>query len=111
MKSQKFVIEADKCDVDFEVFNAGGDVNNYTKKMIVDEIMANIPEGKVRYGENGSDPRNYRVSFKKVKEKLDFEPSFSVKDGINELVEAFRIGLFNDSVFDKNNYGNYNISR
>jgi len=104
------VINTDKDKVNFEVFNAGGDVNNFTKKMIVDEILKFIPDGNVRYGENGSDPRNYKVSFNKVKKVLGFEPQFTVTDGISELVNALQIGLYADSMKDKNKYGNYEIN-
>jgi nucleoside-diphosphate-sugar epimerase len=104
------VINVEKDKVSFEIFNAGGDVNNFTKKMIVEEIRSHIPEGSIRYGANGNDPRNYRVSFSKVKTTLGFEPEFTVKDGIKELIEAFKIGLYKDSIQDKNKYGNYKIS-
>ncbi len=104
------VLKAEKSEVDFEIFNAGGDVNNFTKRMIVDEILRLIPDGKVTYGVNGSDPRNYRVSFAKVKNTLGFEPQFSVQQGIKELIDALKIGLYKDSVTDKNRYGNYEVN-
>jgi nucleoside-diphosphate-sugar epimerase len=104
------VINTDNAVVNFEVFNAGGDVNNFTKKMIVNEILKHIPAGKVKYGENGSDPRNYRVSFSKVKDKLGFEPKFTVQQGVEELINALRIGLYSDSLENKNKYGNYVIN-
>lgn len=103
------VINADSKMVSFEVFNAGGDMNNYTKKMIVEEILKYVPNGKVRFGTNGSDPRNYKVSFSKIKNLLGFEPRYSVQDGIKELLEALKIGLYADSLKDKNKYGNYEI--
>lgn len=103
------VINADNEKVNFEVFNAGGEVNNFTKKMIVDTIKEYLPEAKIKYGENGSDPRNYKVSFKKAKEILGFEPKFTIKDGIEELIKAFELGVYNDSLENKNKYGNYII--
>jgi nucleoside-diphosphate-sugar epimerase len=103
------VINANSEKVYFEVFNAGGEVNNLTKKMIVDTIASYIPEPKIKFGANGSDPRNYKVSFKKVKDTLDFEPKYTVKDGIEELINAFKIGVYNDSLENKNRYGNYEI--
>ena len=36
--------------------------------MLIDEIMTHLPNAKVTYLDNGNDPRNYKVSFKKVKE-------------------------------------------
>lgn len=104
------VIHADKAKVNFEVFNAGGEVNNFTKKMIVDAIASFIPEAKIKFGANGSDPRNYKVSFQKVKTTLGFEPQYSVKQGIEELINAFKIGVFKDSMSNKNKYGNYEIN-
>ncbi len=104
------VLNADSCKVNFEVFNAGGDVNNFTKKMIVDEILKHVPGGKVKYGANGSDPRNYKVSFSKIRNQLGFEPKHTVQDGIKELVDALKIGLYADSLKYENKYGNYEIS-
>jgi len=107
----EIVINSESNKINFEIFNAGGDQNNYTKKMIVDEILYNIPNGKVKYGKQGGDPRNYRVSFNKVKSILGFKPEYSVKDGIVELIEALRIGLFTDSLTNKNLYGNFEIDK
>jgi len=103
------VIDADSKKVFFEVFNAGGEVNNFTKKMIVDTIASYIPDAQIKFGTNGNDPRNYKVSFKKVKDTLGFEPKFTVKDGIEELIYALRIGVYGDSHSNKNRYGNYKI--
>jgi nucleoside-diphosphate-sugar epimerase len=105
----ELVIEADNEKVNFEVFNAGGEVNNFTKKMIVDTIASYIPDAKIKYGANGTDPRNYKVSFKKVKETLGFVPKYTVKNGIEELINVFKIGVYSDSLENKNKYGNYQI--
>jgi len=103
------VLEAENEKVHFEVFNAGGEINNYTKKMIVDTILEHIPDGKVRFGENGSDPRNYRVSFSRVKQVLGFEPQFTLHDGVKELITALEHGVFSDSTYNLEKYGNYSI--
>lgn len=103
------VLEADNGKVHFEVFNAGGEINNYTKKMIVDAILEQIPDGNIRYGENGSDPRNYRVSFSRVKEVLGFEPQFTLQDGVKELITAMQHGVYADALENREKYGNYVI--
>lgn len=110
-KLMEMVLNTEKSKVDFEIFNAGGDVNNFTKKMIVDEILKNLPDGKIAYGNNGSDPRNYKVSFDKVKTILGFEPSFTVKDGIKELIGALKDGFYNDILSVPNKYGNYVLNQ
>lgn len=103
------VLESPRDNVAFDVFNAGGEVNNFTKQMIVDAILEVIPNGKVRYQEQGADPRNYRVDFTKVRERLFFEPSFSVRDGIVELVAALKQGLFHDLSSPPSFYGNWEV--
>jgi nucleoside-diphosphate-sugar epimerase len=103
------VINADSETVNFEIFNAGGEINNFTKKMIVDTIIEYIPEARIKFGANGSDPRNYKVSFQKVRETLNFEPKYTVKDGIEELIEALSIGVYKDSLINKHRYGNFKI--
>ena len=78
--------------------------------MIIDEIVKHLPNSKVKYSSNGSDPRNYKVSFSKVNYVLGFSPKYSVKDGIKELVNALKMGLYKDSLENKNSYGNYSIN-
>ena len=106
----KKVISAPDGQVAFEVFNAGGDENNFTKKMIVDCILDQIPDGKVKYSTAGSDPRNYRVSFDRVKQVLNFEPNYSVQFGISELISAFNEGKYLDALDNPNDYGNFVIN-
>ena len=103
------VIEAQTDIVSFEVFNAGGNKNNATKRMIVDNLLEKIPAGKVRYQEHGNDPRNYRVSFEKVKSVLGFQPKYTIQDGIDELIEAINNHVFDHVDENKNFFGNYEI--
>ena len=103
------VLEAERDKVHFEVFNVGGESNNFTKQMIVDEIMRQVPEGKVKYQEHGSDPRNYRVSFQKIREQLGFAVQYSVRQGVEELLKALREGLFDNVESQRAWFGNYEI--
>ena len=104
------VLEAPIDKVGFEVFNAGSDSNNYTKKMIVDAIIKEAPHGKVRYQEIGEDPRNYRVDFSKIKDELLFEPRLNVVDGIQELITAMKNGFFLKIDQEQIFYGNWDIN-
>lgn len=106
----KKVISASDEQVAFEVFNAGGDENNFTKKMLVNCILDQIPDGKVKYGVAGADPRNYRVSFEKVKRVLRFEPKYSVEFGVSELITAFNEGKFANVLDNPSGYGNFVIN-
>jgi nucleoside-diphosphate-sugar epimerase len=106
----QMVIEAPKEKVSYEIFNAGGDVNNATKQMIVDAILKKIKDGKVFYQQHGSDPRNYRVNFEKVKSILGFEPKYTIQDGIEELIEAIGSHVFDNVDENRNFFGNYKIN-
>lgn len=103
------VLNSDSTKVAFEVFNAGGDANNYTKRMLIEEIQRNIPNTQVKYKEDGGDPRNYRVDFSKVKKVLQFEPQFSISDGIKELISAIDNGFFRDLSGREDHFGNYKL--
>ena len=102
-------LEAPLETVAFRTFNAGGDVNNFTKQMIVDAILEFLPDAAVRYQEHGADPRNYRVDFARIREALLFEPRYTVRDGIRELIAALRSNLFADVEARPNFYGNHEI--
>ncbi len=93
-----------------QVFNIGSDENNYTKQMIVDLIRKYVRQPQIEYKTKGSDPRNYRVSFSKVRELLNFEPRFTAEDSIRHLITAIENNLFSDVESRKNFYGNYYIT-
>lgn len=87
------VIEAPKEKVAYEVFNVGDTDENYQKKMIVDEILKKIPDARVKYVQKNEDPRDYRVSFKKINEKLGFQITKKVPDGIEQVLQVIRNGF------------------
>jgi nucleoside-diphosphate-sugar epimerase len=104
------VLEAPVNDVAFNVFNAGGDINNYTKEMMVEAILKHLPDGKVKYVDGGADRRNYRVDFSKIKKRLYFEPAYTVDDGISELIETMKQGFYQDYETRFNFYRNNEIN-
>lgn len=87
------VIEADAALVAFDVFNVGATSENYQKKMIVDEVKKVIPDAKIKYVQKNEDPRDYRVAFDKIKNKLGFEPMFTVPDGIRQIKKILDDGF------------------
>lgn len=98
------VIEADEEKVAFDVFNVGDTSENYQKQMIVDEIVKQVPEAKVKYVTKNEDPRDYRVDFTKIKDKLGFELMFKVPDGIRQIKEVLEAGFIVNP--DDNKYKN-----
>jgi nucleoside-diphosphate-sugar epimerase len=103
------VLDAPADLASFEVFNGGGDANNLTKRQIVEMVLEHVPQGRVVYRDNSADRRNYRVDFRKVRERLRFEPQFDVAYGIAEIVAALRSHLLDDVDARPSFYGNYEL--
>jgi nucleoside-diphosphate-sugar epimerase len=87
------VLDSSEEKVSYEVFNVGATEENYTKQMIVDLLLKEIPEARVKYVQKDEDPRDYRVSFEKIKNQLGFDVSKNVLEGIREVLGVVRGGL------------------
>jgi nucleoside-diphosphate-sugar epimerase len=79
-----------------EVFNVGHSAENYRKADLVRLITERLGRGDVRFVQRAEDPRDYRVSFEKIRGVLGFEPKHRVPDGIDELIAALGEGRFDD---------------
>ncbi len=104
------VITAPREMVTGQVFNVGSDANNFTKKMIIDLIQKYVKNTHVEYKKGGFDPRNYRVSFGKIEQQLNFRVKFSAEDSIKNLIGALNNNLFIDIEERRNFYGNYYLN-
>ena len=78
------------------VYNVGDSGENYTKQHIVELIQERTDKGSVSYVHKTEDPRDYKVSFDKVREVLGFETLHTVPDGITEVMAALDRGDFED---------------
>jgi nucleoside-diphosphate-sugar epimerase len=78
------------------VFNAGRSGENYRKLDLVEAIKTQIDRGKVSYVHRDEDPRDYKVSFDKIRSQLGFETRMTVPDGIAEIIGALDVGAFGD---------------
>lgn len=90
------VLEAPQEAVAGEVFNVGDTHENYRKLDLVDEIQRHVDRGIVSYVHREEDPRDYKVNFDKIHERLGFSVTMTVPTGIAELVEALDAGRFGD---------------
>jgi len=79
-----------------QVFNAGSSDENYRKRDLVDQIRKHVDRGRVRYVHRDEDPRDYKVSFDRIRSALGFETRMTVRDGIGELVHALEARVFGD---------------
>ena len=103
----RLVLAAPKDLVANEIFNAGSESNNYTKRQVVELILKHCPSVQIKYKENGSDPRNYKVNFSKIRDVLGFAPRYSVEMGILEVLDYMESEDFVYSEMHKKKYGNY----
>jgi nucleoside-diphosphate-sugar epimerase len=78
------------------VFNVGHSDENYRKLDLVELITGRLGRGDVTYVHRDEDPRDYKVSFEKIRAELGFQPELRVPDGINEIVETLEAGGFGD---------------
>ena len=65
----------------------------------------------VQYSKNGSDPRNYKVNFDKVKNVLNFSSSYSIQDGIEEIIKYLQDENLETIRKNRNYYGNYFLKK
>ncbi len=82
--------------VAYNVFNVGSTKENYTKKMLINEIQKELPNSKIKYVKKDDDPRDYRVNCDKIKNELGFEISMRVPDGIKEIKRIIQEKLIQD---------------
>lgn len=95
-RSVVMILEAPREKVKANVFNVGDTSENYSKRMLMEEIQKQIPEAKAIYVEKSEDPRDYRVNCDKIKNQLGFTITKRVPDGIREVIRLMRSGIITD---------------
>jgi nucleoside-diphosphate-sugar epimerase len=90
------VLESPIETVKNEVFNVGSTSQNYQKQQIVELIQPYAPDAFVEYVHKEEDPRDYRVSFEKIKRELGFETTCTVPDGVREVAHLVKSSIIVD---------------
>src|SRR3954454_19184459 len=83
-----------------QVFNVGHSDENYRKLDLVEIITGQLGRGEVNFVRRVEDPRDYKVSFDKVRDRLGYAVTRTVPEGIAELLAALEAGRFPDA-FDR----------
>ena len=75
-----------------QIFNVGLSDTNINKQQLVERIQNHIPNISVTYSDYFEDPdkRDYIVSNDKI-ESTGWKPSYSLDDGIQELIKAYKM--------------------
>ncbi len=92
----RLVLESPVESVAGQVFNAGTTSENYRKVDLCELIQPRAGRGQVSYVSRHEDPRDYKVSFERIKNELGFEPRMTVPEGIDEVLHALDAEAFGD---------------
>ena len=86
------VLEAPRDRVHDQAFNVGRTGENYRIRQVAEMVAEVVPDCEVAFAPGASpDARDYRVDFSKIERQLPgWEPRWRLRDGIEELYEAYR---------------------
>jgi len=76
-----------------QVFNVGRTDENYRKMDLVEMIARRVPGARVEFVSVADDPRDYKVSFERIRSTLSFRPMRRVIDGIEEVARVIESGV------------------
>lgn len=93
----RMILEAPSEKTSGVVYNVGSSQQNFRKQDLVEMILPFAPGTAIKYVHKDEDPRDYRVSFERIRKALGYATSRSVDDGIREVVALVRSGLFTDA--------------
>ncbi|MGH7681868.1 MAG: NAD-dependent epimerase/dehydratase family protein [Candidatus Eiseniibacteriota bacterium] len=95
------IVRAPRERVHNEAFNVGRNEENYRVREVADMVRELVPGSKVRYAEGGGpDTRCYRVDCSKIRRAVPaFEPQWTVRKGIEELLAAYRANKLTEEEF------------
>ena len=103
----EIILNSDSEKINFEIFNAGSTENNFTKRMLVNEISKIIPNSKINFlNKTSNDMRNYNVDFSKAFNILKFKNNWNIEQGIKEIINELKNKKY---YLNDKSLGNYEI--
>lgn len=96
------LLEADENKINGEIFNVGGDELNYQIGELGKTVAKIVEEETGKhvtiewYGD--PDKRSYKVSFRKIKEKLGWKPKRDAEAGVREIVRKLEEGSLDKTI-------------
>ena len=86
-------------DIDGKIYNVG--YHNHSVRDIADIVRDVVGDNVEITTQTTDDERSYHISSEKIKEDLNFESQHTLVDAVNDLLNAFRKGLFHNSLEDE----------
>jgi nucleoside-diphosphate-sugar epimerase len=90
------VLEAPRRVVRNQIFNVGSNEQNFTIRQIGHLIHKHVPQARIINKGDDIDQRNYWVNFSKIHRTLGYQPTWTVDNGIEQVIEA----IHNGKVYD-----------
>ena len=90
----------------YKTYNVG--IENHKVKELANFVKDEIGEDIKIDTKNTDDTRSYHISSEKIKNELNFEFKFSIKDAIRDLKKAFEKKILTNSL---NNEKYFNLKR
>jgi len=89
-------LEAELEDVGNQVFNVGSDEQNYRIDEVAQIISVALGGVPISRDQSNLDSRDYRVSFAKLTNVLEYAPCRTIDQAAREIVENLRSGVIKD---------------
>ncbi|MDC1280899.1 SDR family oxidoreductase [bacterium] len=93
------ILEASTEKVNKQIFNVGGE--NHSVEEIANIVKNTIGDDVSLITTPTNDNRSYHISSQKIREIIDFNPIYSVKDSVLSLKQAFEDNKLNDPLNNK----------
>ena len=90
------VLESEIQLVAAHIFNVGSNKQNYTISEIGELVHQQVMGSTIHTIDGDDDPRNYRVDFRKIHNRLGFQPNWTVERGIDQVLQAILNGDISD---------------
>jgi len=90
------VLEAPEEIVANQIFNVGSNDQNYTIQQIGEMVHDCVISAELIANTGDTDKRNYRVNFNKIRNQLNFVPHWTVRQGIQQVLDAIANGDISD---------------
>jgi len=98
------VLESPLERVRTQIFNVGSDDQNLTIRQLGGVIQRLVPETRLVEHAADGDRRNYRVSFRKITDSLNYRTSWTVEAGVKQMLAELTSGTILD--YKEHRYSN-----
>jgi nucleoside-diphosphate-sugar epimerase len=86
------VLEAPLANVANEVFNVGSNEQNYTIRELGELIHQQVITARLITSDDAKDRRDYRVDFSKIRQLVNYQVTWTIQEGVQQVLEAIASG-------------------